>query len=444
MHGEIELESTLGVGTTAKFWLPFKKVSAQEEGSPLIEMSGIPDRLQSEISTRSGRLLTAPTSRAESLTRSGNRLPSEMLDLSMEERAKIHVLIVEDNQINQQIALKTIKKLGFSVNAVWNGREALDYLLEEPSPAHPRPNIILMDVQMPIMDGYRATHTIRNQYPFKNSVDDIPIVAMTASAIQGDREKCQRAGMDDYLAKPVTGKVLEAMLVKWSIEGGRRNTKDERLQENASMESEYSFEATQDRKDSSAGTSSNQTEKLSPPPPLPPPSKLAQTQVIPSIQQQKTSRPVAHSDLSSRLSRVQYGESNTLASSSETDDQRVFRRLQSEEKASSLRDDKMLNLADNPRHQMHRVSEAEKYQHREDSGATHPLTSGNLGLLRKQQSEGGSSQGDSQSIVHILEAKDRSRSFGEASSPPRRPGLEDTRKHKSERLISRDKDIREE
>ena len=73
---------------------------------------------------------------------------------------------------------------------------------------------------MPIIDGYRATHVIRHHSPYRISSKDIPIVAMTASAIQGDREKRQRAGMDDYLAKPVKGKTLEKMMVKWAI--GRR------------------------------------------------------------------------------------------------------------------------------------------------------------------------------------------------------------------------------
>ena len=126
--------------------------------------------------------------------------------------------------INQQIALKTIKKFGFSVNAVWNGKEALDYLLATPSSSHPKPNIILMDCQMPILDGYRATHLIRHHAPYSTREDIrmVPIVAMTASAIQGDMEKCKNAGMDDYLAKPVRGKTLENMLLKWAIEGQRK------------------------------------------------------------------------------------------------------------------------------------------------------------------------------------------------------------------------------
>jgi len=141
------------------------------------------------------------------------------LGLPIAERAKISILLVEDNAINQQIALKTIRKLGFAVSPVWNGKEALDYLLaaDSPNPPHPKPDLILMDVQMPVIDGYRATHLIRHHTPYKVTSREIPIVAMTASAIQGDREKCKKAGMDDYLAKPVKGKTLEKMIVKWVV-----------------------------------------------------------------------------------------------------------------------------------------------------------------------------------------------------------------------------------
>lgn len=139
------------------------------------------------------------------------------------------VLLKRRSQINQQIALKTIKKFGFSVNAVWNGQEALDYLLEPDAVARPKPDIILMDIQMPILDGYRATHIIRHHKPYVNIVGirNLPIVAMTASAIQGDKEKTVRAGMDDYLAKPVRGKTLEAMLLKWAREGKNEGRLDQ-------------------------------------------------------------------------------------------------------------------------------------------------------------------------------------------------------------------------
>ena len=115
------------------------------------------------------------------------------------------------------IAIKTIKKLGFQVAAAENGKEALNYLLATSRGENPKPDMILMDVQMPIIDGYKCTHLLRHHLPYKNILQDVPIVAMTASAIHGDREKCTRAGMDDYLAKPVTMSILEGMLIRWCL-----------------------------------------------------------------------------------------------------------------------------------------------------------------------------------------------------------------------------------
>lgn len=76
---------------------------------------------------------------------------------------------------------------------------------------------------MPICDGYKATHLLRHHIPYKAYIHDVPIVAMTASAIQGDQEKCRRAGMDDYLAKPVRSKTLEQMLVHWAVHKRRES-----------------------------------------------------------------------------------------------------------------------------------------------------------------------------------------------------------------------------
>lgn len=170
-------------------------------------------------------------------------------------------LIIKYSAINQTIALKTIQNLGFQATAVWNGQEALNYL-SNPGSSRPKPDIILMDVQMPIMDGYEATRILRTNKEFerdsshnmelpgvtrnlsssrcaddsmpdlkspsngtkhkvtnsqrKGKVRDIPIVAMTASAIQGDQEKCLEAGMDGYLSKPVEKGRLEETLVYWA------------------------------------------------------------------------------------------------------------------------------------------------------------------------------------------------------------------------------------
>lgn len=95
---------------------------------------------------------------------------------------------------------------------------------------------------MPVIDGYKATHLLRHHSPYNAFVRDVPIVAMTASAIQGDQEKCKRAGMDDYLAKPVKAKMLERMLVRWSL--NKRSGSISQLSSDVSVCSEGSDHCT--------------------------------------------------------------------------------------------------------------------------------------------------------------------------------------------------------
>lgn len=104
---------------------------------------------------------------------------------------------------------------------------------------------------MPILDGYRATHRIRHHRPYASvdSIRTIPIVAMTASAIQGDKEKCQHAGMDDYLAKPVKGQTLEKKLIKWAIEGQNagRHKRSESIHDDDDSNCDVSSDPAEDR-----------------------------------------------------------------------------------------------------------------------------------------------------------------------------------------------------
>ena len=127
------------------------------------------------------------------------------------------ILLVEDNEINRMVAVGVLKKMRLDVHSVQNGAEALEAL------ARDRYDLILMDCQMPVMDGYEATRRIRQKdggaggmpaKPFPASAS-IPIIAMTAHAMLGDREKCIQAGMDDYLPKPVSQPELVAILDKW-------------------------------------------------------------------------------------------------------------------------------------------------------------------------------------------------------------------------------------
>lgn len=121
----------------------------------------------------------------------------------------IHVLLVEDNPINQKVAQNLLRRLGCLVSVAEDGVAALRYVETSPPFA-----IILMDVQMPVMDGFEATQAIR---AFEAALGRrTPIVAMTANAMSGDRERCLAVGMDDYLAKPVKSPDLQAIIAKWT------------------------------------------------------------------------------------------------------------------------------------------------------------------------------------------------------------------------------------
>ncbi|MGJ8692288.1 MAG: response regulator [Thalassotalea sp.] len=119
------------------------------------------------------------------------------------------VLLVEDNRINQMVAKGVLAKLEMPCEVAVNGQEALDKLSKDPNFT-----LILMDCQMPVMDGYQTTEQIRAGQASDN-YKNIPIIAMTANAMQGDREKCLAAGMDDYLAKPIDKESVQEKLVFW-------------------------------------------------------------------------------------------------------------------------------------------------------------------------------------------------------------------------------------
>ena len=124
------------------------------------------------------------------------------------QQSSLSILLAEDNEINQFVAMKLLVKLGHSVDAVANGNEAIQAMQ---SSAY---DVVLMDCQMPVMDGYEATRIIRGSS--SDVLDcDVPIIAMTAHAISGDNFKCLESGMSDYLAKPVEPEQLSQALTKW-------------------------------------------------------------------------------------------------------------------------------------------------------------------------------------------------------------------------------------
>ncbi len=129
-----------------------------------------------------------------------------MLRLSKRQRFSARVLVVEDNIVNQKVAKHNLERLGCSVNVAANGKDAVEILNLFPY------DMVFMDCEMPVLDGFEATQEIRKNHPRNN----IPIVAMTARAMRGDREKCLMAGMDAYLSKPVGPSDFESALQQWA------------------------------------------------------------------------------------------------------------------------------------------------------------------------------------------------------------------------------------
>ena len=189
LHGRIWLESTIGVGTTVSFSLPFQKIR------PGAESGAAPP--------------ADPMAAAMYKPSEAEMQKSSYTSLAHIPRDKLRVCICEDNPINQKIAINFVKKLGFKCEAYGDGQQGVDALAAASKAGTPF-HLVLMDVQMPVLDGYNATRAIRS-HP-DPVVCEVLVIAMTASAIRGDKEKCLEAGMNNYLAKPVRAHVLKQML----------------------------------------------------------------------------------------------------------------------------------------------------------------------------------------------------------------------------------------
>jgi signal transduction histidine kinase/CheY-like chemotaxis protein len=167
MGGSIGVESRPGAGSTFWFLLPLQPAAEPEDG---------PDYAEAD------------------------RLPTP----------KGHVLVVDDNPVNQIVTVRAVGSLGYIAEVVSGGKEAIEAVQRE------KFDVVLMDCQMPEMDGYTATAAIRRLEAEARGGPRVPIIAMTANAVEGDQERCISAGMDDYLAKPIRIALLSETLRRWS------------------------------------------------------------------------------------------------------------------------------------------------------------------------------------------------------------------------------------
>ena len=167
-----------------------------------------------EARTRNMEVLYKPIKRGRVLSWATNQSPRREENGRAPARPvnSLRVLVAEDNPVNQKISLKMLERLGHDAALAVNGREALKRARSEPF------DLILMDCQMPEMDGYQAARELRR---ISNSP---PIVALTANALEGDRQRCLDSGMDDYLPKPIDLAALAAALERWGASTERRPT----------------------------------------------------------------------------------------------------------------------------------------------------------------------------------------------------------------------------
>ncbi len=183
----------------------------------LVELMGGRIGFDTEAGCGSTFWFTVPLRKATSAHVSPAGGESRGLDTSLPEAggSGVRILLAEDNAVNRKIALRMLEKSGFQAEAVENGRQAVEAV------ASGCYSLVLMDVHMPEMDGFAATAAIRSS---EGATKHTPIIAMTARAMAGDRERCLAAGMDDYVSKPVRLEDLRQAVIRWAPSGAAQQS----------------------------------------------------------------------------------------------------------------------------------------------------------------------------------------------------------------------------
>jgi signal transduction histidine kinase/ligand-binding sensor domain-containing protein/ActR/RegA family two-component response regulator len=194
MDGDVWVESEVGKGSTFHFTAWLKRSAKQE----IPKETSIETPKETVIEHKNSTVIDGETAVKE-------RSPLEPKECEAGERD--FILLVEDNALNQKLARYMLNRAGYCVDLAVNGKEAVDMVTSEPD----KYRLILMDIQMPEMDGIEATRIIR-----RKGFKDIPIVAMTAQALKGERERCMETGMNDFISKPIKRETVFQTVQKWT------------------------------------------------------------------------------------------------------------------------------------------------------------------------------------------------------------------------------------
>ena len=204
MGGDIRVESKLGVGSTFEVTVRLSKRPFIVEQK--LDYERIASGTEDEVG-ENNKSLKKSTLEVESVTDEKSEF-KKAIDISTTyiENDKKRILLVEDNPISQNVEMKLLKSVGYGVDAVSSGEEAIK------AAATGRYNIVLMDIEMPGMDGLTATQKIRE---LESEAKNIPVIAVTAHSSMKDREKCLAAGLNDYIAKPISINFLKMTIDQW-------------------------------------------------------------------------------------------------------------------------------------------------------------------------------------------------------------------------------------